>query len=136
VIAVDTNVVVRFLVADDAIQAPLARRLFAEETIAIAHTVLLETEWVLRYTYQFARHQIADALLHLLGIETVFCLRKEAVANAITALGGGCDFADALHAVTADRRVAAFVTFDEEFAKRAEAFRGLPPVKLVANALS
>jgi predicted nucleic-acid-binding protein len=133
-IAVDTNVVVRFLVADDAPQARLAKRLFAENRIAVAHTVLLETEWVLRHSYQFARDRVASGLLHLLGIETVFCERREAVLTAINAIAAGCDFADALHAATADRRVVAFATFDEDFAKCVTTVSGLPPVRLMRAA--
>ena len=130
-IAVDTNVVVRYLVSDDPVQAPLAERLFAENNIAIAHTVLLETEWVLRYTYRIARERVADVFLHLLGIKTVFCDRREAVVKAIEAMAQGCDFADALHAATADRRAVVFATFDAGFAKHAQILAGFLPVNLV-----
>jgi hypothetical protein len=46
--AVDTNVVVRYLVNDNAAQAARARRLVEREDIFVPLTVLLETEWVLR----------------------------------------------------------------------------------------
>lgn len=132
-IAIDTNVLVRFLVADDQIQSPVVERLFAENRIIIPHTVLLETEWVLRYTYRFARDRVVSALRHVLGMETVVCAHTDAVAIAIGALANGCDFADALHAMTAQPDAEAFVTFDEEFARRAATLDELPPVRLLTS---
>ena len=53
-IAVDTNVLVRLLTGDDPAQTQRAVELFAQESILIPKTVLLETEWVLRYSYELA----------------------------------------------------------------------------------
>ena len=48
-IAVDTNILVRYLTNDDAEQAQLAIDLLnGSEHIWLPKTVLLETEWVLR----------------------------------------------------------------------------------------
>ena len=132
-IAIDTNVVVRLLTGDDPVQTPLAERLLAETAVIIPHTALLETEWVLRYTYRFARDRIVFALRRLLGMETVSCTQFEAVVSAIGALEGGCDFADALHATTTHSDAEAFATFDEEFARRAAEMDGLPPVRLLST---
>jgi len=52
-IAVDTNVLVRFLVRDDAKQAARAAALIQANEIWVCKTVLLETEWVLRSLYGF-----------------------------------------------------------------------------------
>jgi predicted nucleic-acid-binding protein len=46
VIAIETNVVVRFLVNDDREQARRARALIGGEEGFVATTVRLETEWV------------------------------------------------------------------------------------------
>ena len=51
--AIDTNVIVRFLTADDLAQAAVARRAIEAGDIFIPTTVLLETEWVLRSGYSF-----------------------------------------------------------------------------------
>ena len=48
VLAVDTNVVVRFLTGDEPAQAGRARALFEHEAVLLLKTVLLETEWMLR----------------------------------------------------------------------------------------
>jgi len=62
-IGVDTNVIIRFLVGgDDPPQVALARTLFIENRVTIGHTVLLETEWVLRRSFKFSPSEIARAL--------------------------------------------------------------------------
>lgn len=53
-IAIDTNIVVRFLTQDDPAQFKQAARLFRETELFIAESVLLETEWVLRFAYGFS----------------------------------------------------------------------------------
>jgi predicted nucleic-acid-binding protein len=129
-IAVDTNVVVRFLVGDDREQARRAGRLFGESAVFVPHTVLLEAEWVLRRGYRFTRERIAGAFIGLLGVETVACVDGDAVRRAIDAFASGCDFADAMHAATAGEVAAEFVTFDRDFAKRAT-IADLPVVRLL-----
>ena len=54
-IAVDTNVLVRFLVRDDAKQAGRAASLIRANAVWISKTVLLETECVLRSLYASRR---------------------------------------------------------------------------------
>jgi predicted nucleic-acid-binding protein len=133
-IAVDTNVLVRFLVTgDDPDQSAWAKALFASDRTAVAHTVLLETEWVLRESFRFSRAQIAEAFVRLLGLRTVVCAGGEAVLRAIRAFEAGFDFADALHAMTSEAGVTEFVTFDREFAKRAQARGLVPRVRLLAS---
>jgi predicted nucleic-acid-binding protein len=132
-IAIDTNVVVRFLVQDDRLQARQAESLVAKNKVAVPHTVLLETEWVLRRRYHFSREQIAAAFVSLLGIETVWCPEGEAVACAINTFAQGCDFADAMHATTSGLAVTEFVTFDRDFAKRAAGMTDLPLVRLLGR---
>jgi len=66
-IGLDTNVLVRYLVADDADQLEEVDRLVAEakemgETFHIDTIVLCETVWVLKSSYGFSRQQILMAL--------------------------------------------------------------------------
>jgi len=61
-IGIDTNVLVRFLTADDQKQYQQARQLFTTEKVFIADTVWLETEWVLRYSYDYTASQVGSAL--------------------------------------------------------------------------
>ncbi len=51
--AIDTKIVVRFLTHDNEDQYPKAYKLFKDRDVFIADTVILETEWVLRFAYNF-----------------------------------------------------------------------------------
>ena len=52
-ISVDTNIVVRLLTQDDEVQYQKSLEIFQSPEIFIADTVILETEWVLRFAYKF-----------------------------------------------------------------------------------
>ena len=132
-IAVDTNVLVRFLVTDSPRQASVARSVFAANKVVVTHTVLLETEWVLRKSFGFGRDDIAAAFLRLLGLAAVSVALRSAVLDAVIAFRGGSDFADALHLATAGEGVTDFLTFDKSFASHTFPV-GLPPVTLLNSA--
>jgi predicted nucleic-acid-binding protein len=131
-IAVDTNVVVRLLVNDDAGQARRARGLFERERVFIAPTVLLETEWVLRGAYGLAPARIVRLLQALLGLPGVVTDRPQALADALGACDNGMDFADALHLLlsadsTPGESARAFYSFDLRLRQRAaRLLPGLP----------
>lgn len=118
-IAVDTNVLIRFLVKDDEKQAQRARRLVEEEHIFVPKTVLLETEWVLRYTYEFGREAVAEALGKVCGLPEVTIEDTPAVRQALAWHQEGFDFADALHLATS-RQAERFYSFDQELVRRAK----------------
>jgi predicted nucleic-acid-binding protein len=70
-IALDTNVLVRFLVMDDAKQAALAAKLInraiADDAgLFVADIVVCELVWVLSFAYKFTRPEITVALRDLL----------------------------------------------------------------------
>lgn len=118
-LAVDTNVVVRYLARDHARQTARADQLFGTERILILKTVLLETEWVLRYTYGYDRDLIAAGFRALGGLPQVLIEDEAAVAQALDWFAAGMDFADALHlsgSGAADR----FATFDRRLANSAK----------------
>lgn len=112
-IAVDTNVVVRLLVADEPAQARRAKALFARAEVFIPATVLLETEWVLRGAYGLERAQINRLLHLLLGLPGVEVAAPLAVLRALERHAEGWDFADALHLALAGA-VEQFATFDRQ----------------------
>ncbi|HME22510.1 MAG TPA: type II toxin-antitoxin system VapC family toxin [Acetobacteraceae bacterium] len=117
-LAVDTNVVVRYLVNDDAAQAARARRLLEREDIFVPLTVLLETEWVLRGVFGFAPAAVTRALRDFAGLARVTVESTASVAIALEWAAGGLDFADALH-LAAARPHAGFVSFDKALARAA-----------------
>ena len=122
-IALDTNVLVRFLVDDDRLQADIANELVNHaDGVFIAKTVLLELEWVLRQVYEFDSKTIGAGLLSLLGLPTVTVESAGQVAQALRDYAKGMDFADALH-LASNIGGALLYTFDKKFAKSATANR-------------
>lgn len=128
-IAIDTNVVVRLLVADDPEQHARAAALLSETVCFIPDTVLLETVWVLRSVYVYPGAAIAGALRRLLGLPNVRLADAERVRQALAWYAEGLDFADALHLASA-QEAEAFATFDRRFVDRAGG-RGACPVREV-----
>ena len=117
-LAVDTNIVVRYLARDHAAQTARADKLLHNEQILLLKTVLLETEWVLRYRYGFDRQAIVISLRALAGLPAVHVEDAPAVAQALDWFAAGMEFADALHLASsggADR----FATFDRALATSA-----------------
>jgi predicted nucleic-acid-binding protein len=117
--AVDTNVLVRFLTADEPKQARAARRVIEAGDIFIGTTVILETEWVLRAGYGFAPAEIATALSSLGGIPGISIEEPTVTAQALDAMMAGMDFADAHH-LAHSSHCSTFVTFDKKLAKQAK----------------
>lgn len=118
-IAIDTNIVVRLLVNDDAAQGRRARKLLAAgKDVFVAPTVLLESERVLRAAYGFAPDTIAGFLRALLGLPGVFTASADQVALALAGYEKGMDFADALH-LALSHEAEGFYTFDAAFRRKA-----------------
>lgn len=128
-IAIDTNVVVRLLAADDPLQSELAKTFVNSNRVFVPKTVILECEWVLRSTYRLSSDEICGRLGAFLGLPTVTVEDDYAVADAIALYADGFDFADALH-LQSSIDCEALVTFDHSFAKKA-AHSGRKEVRLL-----
>ncbi|MEW6426872.1 MAG: type II toxin-antitoxin system VapC family toxin [Thermodesulfobacteriota bacterium] len=118
-IAIDTNLLVRFLTRDERLQHGKAEEIIRSDSIFIPTTVLLETEWVLRFSYGYPPDSIIDSFRKLLGLANVTTTDPDLVAQAIDWHGRGLDFADALH-LAASRGCDQFVTFDAAFVRKAK----------------
>jgi predicted nucleic-acid-binding protein len=118
VVAIDTNILVRLLVGDDAAQHKASLRLFSTAQIHIPDTVILETEWVLRAAYDLKPADICSAFRALFGLENVALANGALIALAITWHEAGLDFAGALHLALSQEH-ASLKTFDADFIKRA-----------------
>src|ERR1700732_1851647 len=124
--AVDTNVVVRLMVRDDATQAEAADE-FTSAGAWISHLVLAETMWVLDAIYERTPQQIAAAIEMLLNHGDLTLQDADVVAAALDhfrkrpALG----FSDCLVVETARKAGHKPIgTFDRRLAK-------LPDVQLL-----
>lgn len=113
---VDTNVLVRAIVADEPKQVARARKLLKGSQILLLESVILELEWVLRYSYEMSRLEVGQALRVLIGLRNVRLERKRLVAAVIEAYEEGFDFADALHHACAEGLEVK--TFDRKFVNR------------------
>ena len=80
--AVDTNVLVRLLVRDDAAQAKLADE-FVAKGAWVSHLVLAETFWVLSAVYQRSAKQLMALLDILLIHESLVLQDADTVAAAL-----------------------------------------------------
>jgi predicted nucleic-acid-binding protein len=85
--ALDTNVLIRYLVQDDQTQARKAAAYVessaaAGDQILISHIVLCETIWVLDSAYGYDKSEIAGAIEKLLQSGTFQFESKDAVSAA------------------------------------------------------
>jgi predicted nucleic-acid-binding protein len=128
-IGIDTNVLVRLIVADEPRQAAIARNFIRDRCSSsdpgyVSNVVLAEIAWILATGYGYSRLQVADALERIM--ETVQ-LQIESSTDVAAALveyrAGPADFADCLigqtnrtadcsHTVTFDRKAAKLDTFE------------------------
>ena len=122
-IAIDTNIIVRLLTKDDAAQYQQAYKLFDTHDIFITDTVILETEWVLRFAYYYKVDQIAGALIQLISLPNVNINHPERFAQAITWHKQGLDFADAFHLANS-QNCKKFFTFDKKMISSAKTIGG------------
>ena len=133
-IALDTNILARFYVADAADpdaarQRSLAHRLLTESPqLFVPLTVVLELEWVLRAFYGFAAGEFVRVVKHMLGLPNVSVEHWSRVADALDWHMEGLDFADALH-LLASSHCSEFMSFDDRrFARRAKRLGATPAV--------
>lgn len=94
---VDTNVLLRFLLADDPIQSPIARSYFVnrENTLIIDTVVLCEAVWVMKKRSKLKNQKIVQ-ILQGLTIEPHIKLDKEKFNQGIEFLQNGGDFANGI----------------------------------------
>lgn len=121
--AIDTNVVVRYLVRDDTEQAEAARALLEGLTQRlpgfVCREVAIEVVWVLERVYRFGRAEIADVLLELLATDClVFESADDVVRSVLRYRQGGPGFSDLMILAAAGRAEALPLhTFDGRLAR-------------------
>ncbi|MDQ6611270.1 MAG: type II toxin-antitoxin system VapC family toxin [Gemmatimonadota bacterium] len=101
-IALDTNVLVRYVVEDDPRQSALAtalihRAIASDESLFVSDIVVCETVWVLRISYHIARAEIATLLRSLFRARHLAFRAANELQRALDAYENGKgDFADYL----------------------------------------
>jgi predicted nucleic-acid-binding protein len=129
-IALDTNVLLRYLAQDDPAQSPRAtevieRRLTKEDPGFVSLVCILEMVWMLGSLYKRSPGEIADHIEMMLAADTLEVQSEQEVYQAVIALRGGLgSFEDAvIGALGAWRGCSATLTFDQDAAKRLNGFQ-------------
>ena len=122
--ALDTNVLIRYLVQDDEAQLSAARRLIRKcvierQTLFVPVTVTLELEWVLRSSFGHAKAAVVAALSDLFSAAELSFEAERALEVALDLYrNSAADFADCLHiALAAQAGEQPLWTFDKSAAK-------------------
>ena len=124
-IGLDTNVLVRYVMQDDARQSPkatlLMESLSGESAGFVPQVVVIEFVWVLSSSYALSRAQVASALDGLLRSKELVVERADQVIKALRMFNAGAaDFADCLiERVAQHAGCTATMTFDAGAAKTA-----------------
>ena len=123
-IGVDTNILVRYLTQDDPVQSMRAIRimeqLFTEERPGFVSLVaMVETAWVLQWSYGQTAGQIADTVEKLLRANTLLIQNAPQVFTAMAACRAGtASFSDALIASVGEwAGCSETLTFDRKAAR-------------------
>lgn len=112
--AIDTNVLVRYLIGDDARQAQTAATIMGAPCF-VSNTVLLETGWLLSSRFGIKRAALTALMRNLVALPTVSVGNAGLLAWALDRFEAGADFADMLHVIDAGQ-VDRFATFDRAIA--------------------
>lgn len=123
-IAVDTNILVRYAVKDEPQQTVIATNFLATHQCFVLKTVLLELVWVLgsKRGYGLSKPDVLERVRHILGLPTVHMQEPKHAALALTWHESGMDFADALH-LASSLEVQGFATFEKKIQQRASALQ-------------
>ena len=122
-IAVDTNVLIRYITQDVPAQAAIAERLLDSLTNDgpgfVGREVAIEIVWVLERSYGFSRTQVAEVLTTLIGAENLIVEPDEDVARAtfLYEQSQG-DFSDLVILMASERAgCESLYAFDRRFAR-------------------
>jgi predicted nucleic-acid-binding protein len=103
-IAIDTNVLLRYLLADDALQHKKAKNIIEKHKVLVTDVVLAETIWTLTgKRYSLSKDQVCKVLHSLMSDSGVFFESNQVIwsalqdfENSVKVQGKALDFADSL----------------------------------------
>ncbi len=119
----DTNLLLRFLLADHTELSPKAVRLFQQAAdrkclLILTALGLAEAVWVLTSYYQLGRKPVADNLAKMVVRAGVHCPEQDVILDALKRFRAtNCDFYDCYLAACAAASGIGIASFDNDFAK-------------------
>ena len=122
-IALDTNVLVRFLAQDDDAQFQVAADLIEGCTRDVpgyvCREVMIELVWVLERAYKYSREEIAEALLSIVTASQLSVENAQDIASVVNLYREeGYDFADLMIRQAVQRTENRILkTFDQKLAR-------------------
>ena len=122
-IALDTNVLVRFLAQDDDAQFEVAAGLIegctSDAPGYVCREVIIELVWVLERAYKYSREDIAEALLSIVTASQLSVENAQDIASVVNLYRDeGYDLADLMIRQSAQRSENRILkTFDQKLAK-------------------
>jgi len=122
-IGLDTNVLVRYIMQDDAKQSPKATKLIesltAEEPGFVTVVTVVELYWVLTSCYALSSQNVKEALDIMLRSKEIVVEQAEQIMRALRVFDHGtADFADCLiERIAAAAGCTQTMTFDQGAAK-------------------
>ena len=127
--ALDTSVLVRYLVQDDEAQFQTVLKMLDRKRALffVCDLVLVETDWVLRSLYTWTGADVADAFARLATIHNLAFENESRMRASLKAMREGADFADELVVRTCrDQGVRNLASFDRDIIRRHKPFASLP----------
>jgi predicted nucleic-acid-binding protein len=122
--ALDTNVLVRYVMHDDSGQLAAGKRLIGRcvaegQSLFVPVTVTLELEWVLRASFEYEKDDVLRVLSNLFSAVELTFESERALEVALQLYReGSADFADCLHiALASEAGERPLWTFDKGAAK-------------------
>lgn len=122
--ALDTNILVRFLVNDDKKQARKAKNIFEgaerhDQRLMVVTPVVLELIWVLSAVYEYPREEILDSLEQLLLLPVIEFEHPQRMRKLLsTGRSSSTDLSDLLIGICGqDMKSENTLTFDKDASK-------------------
>lgn len=126
-IALDSNILVRFALNDNPVLSPLARGLIEQNECHVCLLALTEMGFVLASVYGATSTQIVSQVQRLLAVPTLHFEHEARLPAALAGVLVGIDWFDAM--LWAGNSDGPLVTFDRDLARRAGRMRWLPAIE-------
>jgi len=137
-IGLDTNVLARYYIDDQADAEAQRQRLAARrlvesgQPLMVSKSVILELEWVMRGYCGFNPAEVASVMRHLLEQAHIAVEDRDVIQQALFNCEAGINFADALHHASYRTCETVATCDDHKFARRAKKL-GLAPAVVVLS---